>query len=91
MLGKGAKLATVNFQMDNFGTPKLDGAKPYIVNKNGTNLASPLTWGKRTFVFAWGPPSLIYVAIHWASSMTNFFGKIKYKSLVRHLILEKSH
>ena len=41
--GKGAKLATVNFQMDNFSTPKLDGAKPYIVNKNGTNLASPLT------------------------------------------------
>ena len=42
-MGEGAKLATVNFQMDNFGTPKLDGAKPYIVNKNGTNLASPLT------------------------------------------------
>ena len=41
--GEGAKLATVNFQMDNFGTPKLDGAKPYIVNKNKTNLASPLT------------------------------------------------
>ena len=42
-LGEGAKLATVNFQMDNFGTLKLDGAKPYIVNKNRTNLASPLS------------------------------------------------
>ena len=30
--GEGAKLATVNFQMDNFGTRKLDGAKPYIIN-----------------------------------------------------------
>ena len=41
--GEGAKLTTVNFRMDNSGTPKLDGVKPYIVNKNGTNLASPLT------------------------------------------------
>ena len=41
--GEGAKLAIVNFQMDNSGTIKLDGAKPYIVNKNGTNLASLLT------------------------------------------------
>ena len=40
--GKGAKLATVNFQMDNFSTRKLDGAKPYIINQNGTNLAMPL-------------------------------------------------
>ena len=41
--GEGAKLATVNFQMDNFGTRKLDGAKPYIINQNGTNLATPLS------------------------------------------------
>ena len=42
-LGEGAKLATVNFQIDNSDIPKLDGAKPYILNENGTNLASPLT------------------------------------------------
>ena len=41
--GKGAKLATVNFQMDNFDTRKLDGAKLYIINQNGTNLATPLS------------------------------------------------
>ena len=41
--GECAKLDTVNFQMDNSGTPKLDGAKPSIVNKNGTDLASPLS------------------------------------------------
>ena len=38
-MGEGAKLTTVNFQMDNSGTRKLDSAKPYITNKNGTNLA----------------------------------------------------
>ena len=42
-MGEGAKLATVNFQMDNFSTRKLDGAKPYIINQNGTNLATPLS------------------------------------------------
>ena len=41
--GEGAKLATVNFQMDNFGTRKLDGAKPYIINKNGAKLVTPLS------------------------------------------------
>ena len=35
---KGAILATVNFKMDNYSTPKLDGAKPYFVNENGTKL-----------------------------------------------------
>ena len=65
-LGEGAKLATVNFQMDNFGTLKLDGAKPYIVNKNGTNLTPPLSRGKRTLVEAWVPPSLNDVARHSA-------------------------
>ena len=42
--GEGAKLANIIFQMDNFGTRKLDGAKPYIINQNGTNLATPLSW-----------------------------------------------
>ena len=37
-LGEGAKLATVISQMDNFGTRKLDGVKPDIINQNGTNL-----------------------------------------------------
>ena len=37
-MGEGAKLATVNFQMDNSGTRKLNGAKPYIVNQNGANV-----------------------------------------------------
>ena len=43
LVGEGAKLATVNFQMDNFGTRKLDGAKPYIINQNETNLVTPLS------------------------------------------------
>ena len=30
-LGEGAKLATVIFEMDNFGTRKLDGAKLDII------------------------------------------------------------
>ena len=47
-MGEGAKLATVNFQMDNSGTPKLDGAKPYIINQNETKLVSPLSWGKQS-------------------------------------------
>ena len=42
-MGEDAKLATVNFQMDNSDTPKLDGAKPSIVNENGADLASPLS------------------------------------------------
>ena len=42
-LGEGAKLATVNFQMDNFDTRKLDGAKPDIIKQNETNLATPLS------------------------------------------------
>ena len=37
--GKGAKIATVIFKMDNFGTRNFDGAKPDIINQNGTNLA----------------------------------------------------
>ena len=37
--GEGAKIATVILQMDNFGTRNFDGAKPYIINQNGTNLA----------------------------------------------------
>ena len=41
--GEGAKLATLNFQLDNSSTRKLNRAKSYIVNKNGTNLASLLT------------------------------------------------
>ena len=41
--GEGAKLATVIFQMDNFGTRKLDGAKPDIIKQNRTNLATPLS------------------------------------------------
>ena len=41
--GEGAKLATVNFQMDNFGTRKLDSAKPDIIKQHGTNLATPLS------------------------------------------------
>ena len=42
-MGEGAKLATVIFQMDNFDTRKLDGAKPDIIKQNGTNLATPLS------------------------------------------------
>ena len=38
-LGEGAKIATVIFKMDNFGTRNFDGAKPDIINQNGTNLA----------------------------------------------------
>ena len=41
--GEGAKLATVIFQMDNFGTRKLDDAKPDIIKQNGTNLATSLS------------------------------------------------
>ena len=37
-LGEGAKLATVNFQMDNSGTRKLNEAKPCIVNQNEANV-----------------------------------------------------
>ena len=37
-MGEGAKLATVNFQMNNSGTRKLNGAKSYNVNQNGTNV-----------------------------------------------------
>ena len=37
--GEGAKIATVILQMDNFSTRNFDGAKPYIINQNGTNLA----------------------------------------------------
>ena len=37
--GEGAKIATVILQMDNFGTRNFDGAKPFIINQNGTNLA----------------------------------------------------
>ena len=36
--GEGAKIATVIFKMDNFGTRNFDGAKPDIINQNGTNL-----------------------------------------------------
>ena len=39
MKGEGAKLATVNFQMDNSVTYKLNETKPYIVNQNGANVA----------------------------------------------------
>ena len=37
--GEGTKIATIIFQMDNFGTRNLDGAKLDIINQNGTNLA----------------------------------------------------
>ena len=37
------KLATVNFQMDNSGTLKLDCAKPFIVNENEIDLAPSLS------------------------------------------------
>ena len=37
--GEGAKIATVIFKMDNFGTRNFNGAKPDIINQNGTNLA----------------------------------------------------
>ena len=47
--GEGAKLATVNFQMDNSGTPKLDGAKSYIVNQNGAKVTSLLGRVKQAF------------------------------------------
>ena len=56
--GDGAKLATVNFQMDNSDTRKLNRAKPYIVNRNETNLTPPLSRGKRTLVEVWVPLSL---------------------------------
>ena len=36
---EGVKIATVIFKMDNFGTRNFDGAKPDIINQNGTNLA----------------------------------------------------
>ena len=42
-MGKGAKLATVIFQMDNFGARKLDGAKPDIIKQNETSLATLLS------------------------------------------------
>ena len=38
-MGEGAKIATVISQMDNFDTRNFDGAKPDIINQNGTNLA----------------------------------------------------
>ena len=37
--GEGAQIATVISKMDNFGTRNFDGAKPFIINQNGTNLA----------------------------------------------------
>ena len=37
-LGEGAKIATVIFKMDNFGTRNFDGAKLDIINQNGTNI-----------------------------------------------------
>ena len=43
-MGEGAKLATVIFQMDDFGTRKLDGAKSDIIKQNETNLATLLSW-----------------------------------------------
>ena len=43
ILGEKAKIATVILQMNNFDTRNFDGAKPYIINKNGTNLATPLS------------------------------------------------
>ena len=43
IMGEGAKLATINFQMDNSDTPKLDGVKSYIVNQNETKLVLPLS------------------------------------------------
>ena len=42
-MGEGAKLVTVIFQMENFGTRKLDGAKPDIIKQNETNLVMPLS------------------------------------------------
>ena len=42
-LGKGAKIATVIAKMDNFGTRNFEGAKPYTINQNGANLATPLS------------------------------------------------
>ena len=36
--GEGAKIATVIFKMDNFGTRNFEGAKPYTINQNGANL-----------------------------------------------------
>ena len=41
--GEVAKIVTVIFKMDNFGTRNFDGAKPDIINQNGTNLATPLS------------------------------------------------
>ena len=37
-LGEWAKIATVIFKMDNFGTRNFNDAKPDIINQNGTNL-----------------------------------------------------
>ena len=48
--GEGAKLATVNFQLDNSDTRKLNEAKPYIVNKNETHLTPPLNRAKQTLI-----------------------------------------
>ena len=48
--GEGAKLASINFKKSNSGTPKLNGAKLYIVNQNGTNLTSLLSRGIQTLV-----------------------------------------
>ena len=42
-MGKGAKIATVISQMDNFDTRNFDGAKLDIINQNGTILSTPLS------------------------------------------------
>ena len=49
-LGEGPKLATVNFKKNNSDTSKLNGAKLYIVNQNGTNLTPPLSRDKQMLV-----------------------------------------
>ena len=50
MMSEGAKLVTLNFKWDNLDIPKFNGAKPYIINKNETNLTPPLSRGKQTLV-----------------------------------------
>ena len=37
-LGKGAKIASVNFKKETWGTNKFKGAKPYSVKQNEANV-----------------------------------------------------
>ena len=38
LLGKGAKIATVNLKMSTYDSSKFKGAKPYTVKQNGANV-----------------------------------------------------